>query len=87
MKRIEKLLEGIKPVLPDTTEEFVKQMFNGECAGCPITEYCDEYFFYKENGEFVTDELGDRIANPNMGCDIIVDKWLNEEYDNRGRET
>lgn len=81
MKRIEKLLEGIKPVLPDTTEEFVKQMFNGECAGCPITEYCDEYFFYKENGEFVTDESGDRIVNYDMDCDSIVDKWLNEEYE------
>lgn len=86
MKRIEKLLEGIKPVLPDATEETVKHIF-GECEGCPITKYCDEYFYYKENGEFVTDESGDRIVNYDMDCDIIVDKWLNEEYDNRGRET
>lgn len=73
MRHIEKLLEGIKPVLPDITEEFVKQMFGGECAGCPIIDYC--------NGEFVRDEFGDPIPNPSMDCNSIVDKWLNEEYE------
>ena len=79
MKRIDKLLEGIRPVVPTITAEDIADCFVDRCDNCVLNDYCNEYFYLKENGEYVLDEDGDQVVN--MDCEEIVKKWLNENID------
>ena len=79
MTRLEKLIEGIKPVVPTITAEDIVDLFADRCDNCVLNDYCDEYFYLKENGEYVIDEDGDKVVN--MCCEEIVKKWLNENID------
>ena len=87
MKRIDKLIEGIKPVIPDITQEdIVNHLLVGRCENCVLNDYCDQYFYLKENGEFVLNEDGEKTVNPEMDCEDIVIKWLNENYESEEAE-
>ena len=86
MKRIDKLIEGIKPVIPDITQEDIVRYLFGRCESCALSDYCDQYFYLKENGEYVLDEDGEKTVNPEMDCEDIVNKWLNEKYESEEAE-
>ena len=79
MTRLEKLMEGIEKVLPGIEESDVKRLF-GTYETCLFGDYCDDYFYLKANGEYLLDEDGEKLINPDMHCEDIVNKWLSEEY-------
>lgn len=81
MKRIDKLIEGIKPVVSSVTEEDIVNFFLDRCEKCVLNDYCDQYFYLKEDDEYVLDEEGEKMVNPEMNCEDIVKKWLNEDCD------
>ena len=86
MTRAEKLIEGIKPVLPSITEEMILETFIDNCEHCPISDYCDQYFFVYKDGKRVLDENGEEVVNSDMVCGDIVEQWLNEEFVPSGGE-
>ena len=80
MTRLEKITQCLNEFLPDANEKKIKEgLFTGDCDICLICGYCDEYFWLKENGEYLLDEDGDRLNNPDMSCADIVNQWLHEE--------
>ena len=80
MKRIEKLMEAMKPVVPAITEEKLVNLFVDKCEDCMLNEYCNQYFYVMENGEYVRYEDGELMVS-DMSCEEIVTKWLNENVD------
>lgn len=87
MRRIDKLLECLRPVLANITEKRLIKMFTncGDCDDCPLSDYCDQFFYIKENGEYVLDDNGDRVdLHPDMVCKDVVIKWLDEDVDQEG---
>ena len=80
MKRIDKLIEAMKPVVPAINKKKLADLFVDRCEDCVLSEYCNQYFYVMENGEYVRDKDGELVVS-DMNCEEIVAKWLNEETD------